>query len=733
MAVTLPHGKQKFNTATGAPGVGYRLHTYIPGTTTPKATFRTYAGTTANTNPIIADSRGEMAVYWSGDYDVVLRDASGVLIWGPERLTDDPNGLRSDLASNELGKGAELVYFNPSTTYASSTIGKDLATRVRTLESFGVTGVGDDGTLIQVALNWCIDNNSDVVGYGKYITSSTLTIRQDHVVGVNQDFASFKFTINQLTYTGSGKAISVASPCASVYVKKLIGAGVGVSTDGLYITGQGDGARHRVDWAKGFDRCINLDAAYSHTVEVGYLHDALRGVLINGNANRIFGGRIGGQFSASATDSTTCNVGVEISAGSAANEIYANIEYARRTTSSVGLLDQGVCTYYRGYIESCNEYNIKALGNDGVYEVLNGGNNNASPSGYQIFGRNNRVLFLSQGGSIEETPSGSVNTLEFLTTQPLEFSSTSRLASSDGFDVFFQGTSQYKNEIVYSSELNNAAWGDSVLGSASWASVTDTTGSNGYTWGGMTQSTRFVFPALPNSNDIYRINQSSLTTTAGIVNFGVFAKVISGDVDVMVRLLETTNNKQTRTMMRLKPSSGFVRIGREFLKTSANATDATFELSFRSVSGGTIDLFGAYLVNSPGVLTPPINLANVKRPLIGGCQIHGNMVATGLIVNGPLQTQASPLIAGAATISTIEYPVYLVTGGWTGNITLTAPTEENSRVVFKRDGVAATGALNIVLSGTTIDGSSGSVSIQTTYSKIELFFSTAGGGWLNIT
>jgi hypothetical protein len=192
MSVLLPHGRQKFNTATGAPGVGYRLHTYIPGTSTPKATFRTYAGTTANTNPVIADSRGEMEIYWSGDYDVVLRDANGVLIWGPARLNEpEVSGLsatlRSDIASSSgTTKGAGQVGFAANLTYPNSTVGAHCADVVSVVDyPFLARGNGttDDTSAIQAAINWAAQSfDADWFSSTLYATPRVVELSHTHKI-----------------------------------------------------------------------------------------------------------------------------------------------------------------------------------------------------------------------------------------------------------------------------------------------------------------------------------------------------------------------------------------------------------------------------------------------------------------------------------------------------------------------------------------------------------------------
>jgi hypothetical protein len=82
-AVTLtPSPKMQFFTAAGIPLVGGKLFTYASGTTVPLATYTNDTGNTANTNPIILDSRGEAGV-WLGParYTFVLKDADDNLIY----------------------------------------------------------------------------------------------------------------------------------------------------------------------------------------------------------------------------------------------------------------------------------------------------------------------------------------------------------------------------------------------------------------------------------------------------------------------------------------------------------------------------------------------------------------------------------------------------------------------------------------------------------------------------
>lgn len=94
MANLLPSGKQQyFDPATGKFLVGGKLYTYLANTSlaTPKATYTNQAGNASNTNPIILDAYGQATVFWSGAYDVVLKDSADNIIgtyYGLSTLTD---------------------------------------------------------------------------------------------------------------------------------------------------------------------------------------------------------------------------------------------------------------------------------------------------------------------------------------------------------------------------------------------------------------------------------------------------------------------------------------------------------------------------------------------------------------------------------------------------------------------------------------------------------------------
>jgi len=105
MSTLAPTPKLQFFDANGAPLVGGKLYTYAAGSTTPLASYTDSTGNTANTNPVILDSRGEANVWLSGAiYKFALYDSTNVLIW----TVDNING--STFASNATGDGTTTAF-----------------------------------------------------------------------------------------------------------------------------------------------------------------------------------------------------------------------------------------------------------------------------------------------------------------------------------------------------------------------------------------------------------------------------------------------------------------------------------------------------------------------------------------------------------------------------------------------------------------------------------------------
>lgn len=119
--------------ANGDPLSGGRLETYLAGTSTPVATYPTYAdalaGTNANTNPVILSSEGTAQIFVQvGFLKYILKDSAGVTV---------PNGTVDNVA---LASGAPYPAVTEWLDYTTAPIVFFGAT------SFSVTGV--DATAI---------------------------------------------------------------------------------------------------------------------------------------------------------------------------------------------------------------------------------------------------------------------------------------------------------------------------------------------------------------------------------------------------------------------------------------------------------------------------------------------------------------------------------------------------------------------------------------------------------
>ena len=101
MAVVTPTAKAQFIDAAGIPLAGGFLYTYAAGSTTPQATYTDSTSATANSNPIVLDSRGEANIWLSSStYKFKLTDANGTEIWTVDNIAAPSTALSPVFDSN---------------------------------------------------------------------------------------------------------------------------------------------------------------------------------------------------------------------------------------------------------------------------------------------------------------------------------------------------------------------------------------------------------------------------------------------------------------------------------------------------------------------------------------------------------------------------------------------------------------------------------------------------------
>lgn len=119
-------GAQFFDN-NGVPLSGGKLYTYAAGTTTPKATYTSAAGTTAHSNPIILDSSGRVpgGEIWlaTGEaYKFVLETPTGILLGTYDNILgiNDFTSL-IPIIYNANGNGIQVNFSLASTPISENT------------------------------------------------------------------------------------------------------------------------------------------------------------------------------------------------------------------------------------------------------------------------------------------------------------------------------------------------------------------------------------------------------------------------------------------------------------------------------------------------------------------------------------------------------------------------------------------------------------------------------------
>ena len=103
-----PTPKLQFFDLNGAPLAGGLLYTYEAGSTTPLTSYTDSTGVSANTNPIVLDSRGEANVWLGADiYKFALYTSVGVLIWTVDNISTNGSNLS---VTDHTGDGTTTVF-----------------------------------------------------------------------------------------------------------------------------------------------------------------------------------------------------------------------------------------------------------------------------------------------------------------------------------------------------------------------------------------------------------------------------------------------------------------------------------------------------------------------------------------------------------------------------------------------------------------------------------------------
>lgn len=169
-ASLLAPARSVYYDANGNPLRGGKVHTYVPGSATPKQSWQDAAETILNANPIILDANGSCLLYGNGAYQITVMDSLGNSIPAYSGVTTTPataspisSAMAPVVGASTLAAGIAALFLDNKalgqTEYARIFPG------VISLDNVvGYTEIGPGSTLIQTAA---------VAGYARALVTTT--------------------------------------------------------------------------------------------------------------------------------------------------------------------------------------------------------------------------------------------------------------------------------------------------------------------------------------------------------------------------------------------------------------------------------------------------------------------------------------------------------------------------------------------------------------------------------